>query len=431
MFNFFEIFFYILAFFVLYLQIFFLIVFLENRKKIKIHKEDIILFENENDYPSVSITVPAYNEAGNDGESIIRTVESLLNLNYPKHKLNIILVDDGSTDKTFEIMNQYKNHPQIKIFTKKNGGKFTAQNLGLENSNSDFIGCLDSDSVVHKEALNRLLFYLLNDKELMAIAPTIIPFNPKNMIEKAQKIDYELQIYVKKMYGLINAIHVTPGPFSIFRKEVFEKIGPYKHAHNTEDQEIAMRMHSHQMKIEHAPDAYIYTNTPKTAKDLYKQRSRWLYGFINNSLDYKFLFFKKKYGNIGFITLPFGVLSILSVIFFIFFLIFNFIKFIYNKYLIYSAIGFDFNWKLFQTDPFFINISISLILLFVVYFFVFFSLYRGHKLLQKESKFSLLSIFYFYVIFSILSPIWLLKAIWNTLIKKETNWQKEIENRVK
>ena len=96
--------------------------------------------------------------------------------------------------------------------------------------------------------------------------------------------------------SLVNAIHVTPGPFSIFRKEVFDKIGKYKHAHTTEDIEIALRMQKHHMKIENAPDAYVYTNTPKTVKSLYKQRKRWIYGFIQNALDYRGLFFKKKYG---------------------------------------------------------------------------------------------------------------------------------------
>jgi cellulose synthase/poly-beta-1,6-N-acetylglucosamine synthase-like glycosyltransferase len=77
----------------------------------------------------------------------------------------------------------------------------------------------------------------------MAVAPTILIKDPKTMLQKAQSVEYDYAIYIKKMLGMLNAIHVTPGPFSIFRKKVFDEIGPYKHAHNTEDQEIALRMH--------------------------------------------------------------------------------------------------------------------------------------------------------------------------------------------
>ena len=68
------------------------------------------------------------------------------------------------------------------------------------------------------------------------------------------------------MLSFVDAIHVTPGPFSIFRKSVFDQLGPYRHAHNTEDQEIALRMKQNHMKIEHAPDAFVYTIGPPTVK---------------------------------------------------------------------------------------------------------------------------------------------------------------------
>lgn len=90
----FEIIFYCFSFLSLYVQIYFLIIFLENYKDLKIRRHSIKLFENENDYPGVTITVPAYNE----GENVAKTVESLLKLNYPKNKLFLILVDDGSRD---------------------------------------------------------------------------------------------------------------------------------------------------------------------------------------------------------------------------------------------------------------------------------------------------------------------------------------------
>ncbi len=418
-----EIFFYCFSFLSLYVQIYFFMVFLEKYKEIKINRDPIKLFESEEDYPGVTITVPAYNE----GLNVKKTVESLLRLNYPKNKLFIILVDDGSTDNTWEIMQEYKDYPQIKTFRKENGGKYTAQNLGLENTHTPFLGCLDSDSEVNPESLNRIMTYF-SDPEVMAVAPTIVSHNEGNIVQRAQKTDYELQIYVKKMYAFVDAIHVTPGPFSIFRKSVFESIGPYKHAHQTEDQEIAMRMHQNNMKIEHAPDAYVYTNTPKTVKALYKQRTRWIYGFIRNSLDYRHMFFKKRYGNIGFITLPSGFISVMSVLFLFVFTGYNLYQYVERKTLVVSAIGLNMKLTSFKIDPFFINTSAILFISIIVYASVFFSLFMGHRILHGKTKFNI-NILWFFVVYSIVAPFWLLKAVFNAIRNYESSWTKEIDSR--
>jgi cellulose synthase/poly-beta-1,6-N-acetylglucosamine synthase-like glycosyltransferase len=399
------------------------VVFLEKYKEIKIHRSPIKLFENEEDYQGVTITVPAYNE----GLNVKKTVESLLKLNYPKNKLFIILVDDGSKDNTWEVMQEYKDHPQIKIFRKENGGKYTAQNLGLENTQTPFLGCLDSDSEVNPESLNRIMTYFV-DPTVMAVAPTIVSRNEENIVQRAQKTDYELQIYVKKMLGFVNAIHVTPGPFSIFRKTVFEKIGPYKHAHQTEDQEIAMRMQQNHMRIEHAPDAYVYTNTPKTIKALYKQRTRWIYGFIRNALDYKHLIFKKKYGNVGFITLPSGFISVMSVLFLFIFTGYNLYNYIKQKTLIVSAVGINMSTTSFKIDPFFINTSAILFISIIVYASVFFSLFMGHRILHGKAKFNI-NIIWFFIVYSLVAPFWLLKAVINAVRNYESSWTKEIDSR--
>jgi len=421
-----EIIFYCFSFLSLYVQIYFLIIFLENYKslKSKVRRTPTRLFENDKDYPEVTITVPAYNE----GENVAKTVESLLKLNYPKDKLFLILVDDGSTDNTLEVMNRYKDNPQIQIFTKPNGGKYSAQNLGLENSSTPFIGCLDSDSIVDPEALGRIISYFLEDATVMAVSPTIVSNSEKNIVQKAQKADYELQIYVKKMLSFINAIHVTPGPFSIFRREVFEKIGPYRHAHTTEDQEIALRMQNNHMKIEHALDAYVFTNTPETVRGLYKQRARWIYGFIQNARDYRHLFFKKKYGNVGFITLPSGFISTISVIFLFTFTIINLIKYLKDKSLILSAIGLDFGSYKFSIDPFFINTSAIMFVSIFIYASVFFSLYMGHRILHGKMKFDF-SIFWFFIVYAIVAPFWLIRAVFNAFRNYESSWTKEIDSR--
>lgn len=416
-----ELFFYIFSFISLYVQIFMLLVFFQKKRNILIRTDKIDL----PDYPGVTITVPAYNESQN----VVKTVSSLLALDYPKNKLFIIIVDDGSTDDTWEICQQYRGNPQIQIFKKENGGKYTANNLGLLHSHTPFVGCLDSDSEVHPEALKRIMTYF-DTPDVMAVASTIVIKDPQTVIQKAQSVEYDYSIYVKKILGLLNAIHVTPGPFSIFRKKVFDEIGPYRHAHNTEDQEIALRMHQHKMKIEHAPDAYVYTIGPHKIRGLYKQRVRWIYGFIKNAFDYRHLLFKSRYGNVGFITLPSGILSILSVLFIFTFTTYKLIHYIQSKVVHYQAIGFNgvFAFNVPKFDLFYAPSQTIFFMTLFVYGLVFTSLFLGQKL--RYGKLLLTrNIFYFFFIYSIVAPFWLLRSIYNALRSYESSWTQERDSR--
>ncbi len=375
------------------------------------------------DYPGVTITIPAYNESHN----IEKTVKSLLELDYPMDKLFINIVDDGSTDDTWQIMQQYKDVPNIKLFTKENGGKFSANNLGLENSHTPFVGCLDSDSMVHPQSLKRIMTYFFSP-DVMAVAPTIVTHEPKTIVQRAQAVEYDFSIFVKKMLAFVDAIHVTPGPFSIFRKAVFDKIGPYRHAYMTEDQEIALRMKQNHMKIEHAPDAYVYTIAPPTVGGLYRQRIRWLYGFFKNVFDYRHLLFRRQYGNIGFITLPSGIVSALSVVFLFLFTIYNIVNYLYVKYLSVSATGQVFKIPSAGFDWFYVPTNAILFLTILVYLAVFNSLFIGQKIKQGKIKLSI-NIILFFFIYSIVAPFWLMKALYNAIRSYEASWTGERDAR--
>lgn len=412
--------FYAFSFVSLYVQVFFLSVFLEKKNQLLIRTEKVELPE----YPAVTITIPAYNESHN----VKKTVDSLLALEYPKEKIFINIVDDGSTDDTWDVIQIYKDNPQVHLFKKENGGKYTANNVGLMHSYTPFVGCLDADSIVHPQSLARIMTYFFNT-EVMAVAPTIITHNPKTIIQKAQAVEYDLSIYTKKMLSFIDAIHVTPGPFSIFRKEVFEKLGPYKHAYNTEDQEIALRMKEAHMRIEHASDAYVYTISPHTVKGLFKQRVRWIYGFIKNAFDYRRLLFKKKYGNIGFITLPSGLISIISIIFLFAVLLYNVFNYFWQKTLQYEAVGLHLD-KTFtnKIDWFYIPTQGIMFVTVLVYASVLLSLFIGQKI--KTGKVQIRPrIFYFFFVYSIIAPFWLMKAIYNALRSYEVSWTKERDSR--
>ncbi len=409
-----DVIFYILVFLSVYVQVFFFVTFLENRKKIITRNEKVKLAS----YPEVTIAVPSFNEEN----TIEKTVWSLLRLNYPKDKLKIFLIDDGSTDNTWKIISKFASHSNINIFHKENGGKFTALNLALENLKTDFFGCLDADSFVDSESLVRIMSYFEKDSLTMAVAPSVTVNNPKNIIQNAQKAEYSMGVYFKKMLGFLGAINVTPGPLTIFRRKVFDDLGPYRHGHNTEDMEIAYRMQKNNYKIEHCNDAYVYTNTPATTRKLYKQRLRWVYGFINNTIDYRDVVFRKKYGNFALFTLPMGIISILSVGYLFGRIVYNLGDFLYSKIMEFQLIGLDFQTEKLILDPFFINTRSFIFLIVLIYLLIIFAIIFGRKMTKEKNIFSL-NILYFFPVFSLLAPFWLLKAIYNTIVRRKPAWR--------
>jgi len=260
---------YVFLFVALYLEVFFLITYFEFRAKDQTLKNSKGLIFGSSKFPSVSVIVPVWNEE----TTVLKTIFSLLKLNYPKDKLSIFIVDDGSTDKTWNIIQRFARNKQIKLLRKRNGGKYTALNYALGFINSELVGCLDADSFVHSEALKRIVAEFKDD-EIMAVTPSIKIFEPKGLLGLIQKAEYIFGIFLRKVFSDLNAIYITPGPFSVFKRSVFRKIGDYRHAHNTEDMEIAMRMQKNNMKIGNAPNAFIYTIAPTSLKALYKQRLR-------------------------------------------------------------------------------------------------------------------------------------------------------------
>ena len=344
-------------------------------------------------------------------------------LDYPKNKFEIIAVDDGSTDGTWKEMQNFSNNPQVKIFQKENGGKHTAVNLGIEHATGEFIGCLDSDSFVHNTALKRIIQTFRRSNDTMAVIPTLIIHNPKSFIQKVQVAEYDMAAYIKKVLSDIDAIQVTPGPFSFFRKEVFQKIGKFKKAHNTEDQEIALRMHEAGMKIALSPHSFVYTVSPNTTKKLYKQRVRWTYGFFKNVIDYKHMLLKKKYGNIATFTLPVALFTIGGVAVSTLILLIRFVSNSIQKIRgIYFA-GFRTDgFHLFNLDWFFFNTDIVVFLSLFLVSITFFWVFLGRKI-AKGRGFLSFDIFYFLVAYYLLSPFWVFKSAWNTAISKKPSWR--------
>ena len=229
-------------------------------------------------------------------------------------------------------------------------------------------------------------------------------------------------IYLKKMLGFLGAINVTPGPLTIFRKKVFDDLGPYCQGHNTEDMEIAYRMQKNHYKIEHCNDAYVYTNTPKTVRKLYRQRLRWIYGFINNTIDYRSILLRKRYGNFSTFTLPMGIITIFSVSYLFGRIIYNLGNFAYSKILFFNTVGWQFGSQIPRFDLFFINTQSFLFLVAVIYSLMVFSMIFGRKMIEGRWGLSL-DMLYFFPVFSLIAPLWLFSAVYNTILKRKPSWR--------
>lgn len=402
------------TFLALYAQVFLIVSYFEKRGEIKNDENK----KAPKRYPTVSIIVPCWNEE----KTIDKTVKSLLSLKYPKNKIEIMLVDDGSTDNTWEKMKEYENNPRITLVKKENGGKHTAVNLGIETSKAELIGCLDADSFVHPEALTRIVSYF-EDKEVMSVAPNVIIFDPKNPVQLAQRVEYFMGVFLKKVLGMIGGIHVTPGPFSFYRKEVFEKIGGFRSAHQTEDMEIAYRMQVNNMKIVNCHKAFVYTFSPRTIKGLYKQRLRWIYGFIMNTVDYRKYLFNKKFGVFAMFTVPFGVVGLVAVMHLFVTLFSNSIAFASSQISEISVRGANaFNVSP-NLDLFYLNTNLITMLGITLYLVTVFTFVVGVRMSDLKVKFASLGFVYFVLIYSFVAPFWIIKAMYSAVVGKQVKWR--------
>ncbi len=319
---------YAVALFGIYTTLFFTFTVLE-RKEEEITKEEV------NWFPKVCVIVPCYNEE----DTVEKTVNSLLNLDYPEDKLEIVIVDDGSEDNTLEVAKQFEEDG-VTVYHKENGGKHTALNYAWERTDAEIVGALDADSYVEPDALKKIIPYF-QDEEVMSVTPALKIHPPETWLQIVQMIEYLVGIFLRKVFALLGSIHVAPGPFSMYRAEFFEEHGAWRKAYLTEDIELSLRIQDKQYHIENAPDANVYTIGPPTFKELYKQRLRWYYGFIQNVLDYKQLF-SRKHGNLGVFVLPSAFISVFLVIATIFYTTWNLISTLWDKILLWNSINWDF-----------------------------------------------------------------------------------------
>lgn len=229
--------------------------------------------------PDISILLPVYN----DGSLVESTVESLLQQNY-SGSMSIILINDGSTDKTAEILDSLeKTHKQIKFINlKKNIGKAGALNEGLKYCTTDIIITVDADCWVKSDGIKNLVTrYLSDPSNTKAVAGVILIKNSReNWITKAQEWDYFLGIAaVKRIQSLFQGTLVAQGAFSLYDRSTLIKVGGWPHTVG-EDIVLSWKLLDQGYRLGYAEDACVFTNCPNTLAQFLRQRQRWSRGLI-------------------------------------------------------------------------------------------------------------------------------------------------------
>lgn len=402
---------YTLLFISLYFEVFLLVTFLERKFAAKRMAHHTI---PHSELPTAAVIVPCFNEQN----TVAGTMQSLLALDYPKEKLQIIVVDDGSHDNTLEIAKQFETDPRVSVFHKENGGKHTALNFALTKTDADLIGCLDADSVVSPDALLRIV-PVFRDPRIAAVTPGIHVKQPQNLLQHMQKAEYRLSVFNRFVMAALGSVFITPGPFSFFRADVVRELGGWRHAHSTEDLEMALRMQEAGHLIANAPSATVHTSTPATVKALFRQRVRWTYGFLRNAADYRRMIGNRAYGNLGIVILPLAILSIGTGIFFFVRVVYYLFKVLFDLYVRVQLTG-AFPHPSF--DLFYFNTSVMWFLVYVSIGLILALISIGSFISTGQRR-PPAGTPLFLAFYSFLVPVWLAAAVIRAVFKTGVTWR--------
>ncbi len=234
--------------------------------------------------PLVSILVPCYNE-----EKVIKaSIESLLNQTYPK--IEILVIDDGSSDDTFLIAKNMQMHNarhKLKAYTKTNAGKAQALNYGIEKAQGELFLAVDADSKLSPDAVELMVEYF-KDPETGAVAGSVYVTNTDTLWTKLQALEYVQGLnLVRNGQAFFKLVNIIPGPIGMFRKSAVKGIGRYTDDTYAEDCDLTLRLIEAGYKIDYEIDAISYTEAPESLLDLLKQRYRWTRGILQSILKHK------------------------------------------------------------------------------------------------------------------------------------------------
>jgi cellulose synthase/poly-beta-1,6-N-acetylglucosamine synthase-like glycosyltransferase len=299
-------------------------------------------------YPGIGVVVPAYNEAA----TIVESIQSLLSLNYPE--IEIVVVNDGSTDETLEqlverydlerieadipidvpseqIHGVYRSatYEELLVIDKENGGKGDALNAGIWLTDMPLFCAVDSDTLIDRDALLELVRpFLERPKTAVASGGVIRVANdcsikdgivqsvslPKTGLPGLQVMEY-LRAFYSGRLGLnrINGLILISGAFGLFRTSTVREVGGYRQDTITEDFDIVVRLHRHMIDtdqtytVDFVPEPVAWTEVPATRQMLSRQRRRWYRGMVETVVTNRKMLFNPKYGRVGTVIFPFFV----------------------------------------------------------------------------------------------------------------------------
>ncbi|MCA9343083.1 glycosyltransferase [Candidatus Saccharibacteria bacterium] len=239
-------------------------------------------------HPLVTILIPAHNEES----GIIKTLESVRKSSY--RKLQILVVDDASTDTTRSLVWRYmKDHPHLNIRLlrkQKNVGKGEAMNHALKKyAEGDLLMTIDADSEIAKNSIKNAVRYFEEDPEIVGLAANVQVKENGTMLGLLQKFEHMIGYRSKKFYTLTNSEFIIGGVASTYRMDVVKRAKFYDTDTQTEDIGLSMKLVSkgnlHQ-RIIYASDVLALTEGVQTYKALFKQRYRWKLGMLQNIIKY-------------------------------------------------------------------------------------------------------------------------------------------------
>ena len=312
----------------------------------KTFSDDFLSYVDSENLLPISLIIPAYNEE----EHIVQNVRSLLKINYPE--FDIIVVNDGSTDKTGEkvvrafhmhkietsiryqipteqIEGVYfsKEYPNLLYVHKKNGGKSDALNAGINISRYPLFTCLDADSRLEKDALLRLSLEFLKDSRTVVAGGLVRIANgsrivdgelkgftmPKKLIERFQIVEYYRSFLMGRVFwSSTNSLLIVSGAFGLFRKQTVLDVGGYKRNTIGEDMEIVVRIHRYMHKqhkkyrVKFNEFSICWTQGPMSLSDIRSQRRRWQIGLMDTLISHAGMTFNPFYGFVGLFSMPYN-----------------------------------------------------------------------------------------------------------------------------
>jgi cellulose synthase/poly-beta-1,6-N-acetylglucosamine synthase-like glycosyltransferase/peptidoglycan/xylan/chitin deacetylase (PgdA/CDA1 family) len=249
--------------------------------------------------PAASVVVPAYNEK----KVISKSIRALLSSNYPN--FNIIVVDDGSNDGTYQsVVDTFGHNPRVRSFGKVNGGKAHALNYGIQQTSSEIIIAMDADTILRPDTISKLVRHFA-DPCVGAVAGNAKVGNRTNPLTYSQALEYiTSQNLDRRAFDILNCINVVPGCIGAWRRELILKAGGYTNDTLAEDADLTLKILRMGYRITYEERAVGLTEAPETVRAFLRQRFRWTYGTLQVVWKHHDVLFRSRYGALGWVAIP-------------------------------------------------------------------------------------------------------------------------------